>query len=518
MNNKGLYELVPQAREQGGVVDDGFLSVDVEAQVRKIARRTLRSPAEHLVELVRDAARRGARTVRVGVSRGEAWIEDDGAPQREEELARLCVALDPAADPAARTGGLSFFGGPEGMGLLAAFATGPQRVEVEAAAPAGRVRAIFAQGARPRVERRAGGGRAGCSVRIARAGDPARERALLARACRFSPGRIVLDGAEIGGRGAPSDALADTRLASGDGLVWIPPCADVCRVRLLERGIVKREKVNPPDGGLVYEAAIECRDAEPAGRAGELREAARRLYGELGRRAGSLAGAARDRVEELLFLHFRRTGDASIVGELPLFRRLGGGAPASLASLRREAAAGRPVEAILAGEDRGQGTGGRRGGAVLVLTARQWEFLAEHAGVPLWRPPQPPREASRLARYLARLASRLREAWGRAAGGSAAPVAAADLDEGERLLVDLVSAELARGTRRLHGAPPGARVRAAAGEGSGPARLVEGEGGEWLLLLPRRGRAARLAARALARDPGLAGAATALLARGRYDT
>ncbi|MFH1529818.1 MAG: hypothetical protein ABIK09_03680 [Pseudomonadota bacterium] len=455
-----------------------ILSVDVEALIRKRAAHTFRSPHHYPVELVRDAARRGARSVSIRISGARIEVTDDGASRAAEDLRAMALLLDPAAPVADRLSAMDRFEALRGLGLLAALAPAPSRLRVEGVE--GDPGALEVRpGGRPVLERSAGGRN---RVLIERRGQPAEERSVLRDWCRWARLRISLDDEVIGG-GDPSPHLGLAQLpgeaGEGAGLLWLPVRGEACRVRLLDHGIQWRFAAYGPDHGLLYEAAVESPEVPPGQLRTRLRALALELYLRAMETRGSLPEDARDRLDEMVFLHHRRTDSRHLMGSYAPFRVAGTERLIDLDAIRDRAASG-AVAALP--ESANIERYAVEGEAALVLTPRQWEYLEEYAGVPLVPPPLRPRRRGLLWRTLGDLGCALRGGSRRAAERPSTNDPARGHGQRRR----------SPGGRPHRGAPDGAipspRPRRGAGDPSGPR--------------PGRGMATRSSGRARPRPAG----------------
>jgi hypothetical protein len=218
--------------------------------------------------------------------------------------------------------------------------------------------------------------------------------------------------------------------------VWIPSSGDLCRVACLDQGILWKQTVfETGRHGLVFEAALETEDASPRALARLVREAVRGLYAGLVAEFVGLPPGAQERVEELIFLLLRRHGDRSLVAGFAPFREAGSGRRLTLAEVEQEAKLGR-LAGLRAGDRRERYDCSGR--TVLELSAREWEFLADVAG--LWLPPPRLRPAPRglgervrswLGAWWDRVAVRL-------ARTGAAELRGEELTAAERKFIDLL--------------------------------------------------------------------------------
>ncbi len=491
-----------------------ILSVDVESLIRKRAAYTFRSPHHYPVELVRDAARRGARTVTIRLTGTHLELEDDGQPHDASDLRALATLMDPTAPAAERLAALDIFEVRRGLGLLAAFAPTPSMVRCERPVPGPGVLEVRT-GVGPILLEKAGpcAGTGTNRLVLARKGYPAEERRVLAEWCQHSSMGVIVNEVAVGGmEPAPHLGLAQVHSEdrAGSGRLWLPVRGEACRIRLLDHGIQWRMATYGPDHGLLYEAAVESPEVPPAHLRRHLRSVALDVYAAAIAARETLPPSARDRLDELVFLHHRQTGSLDFMGSYAPFRVAGANAHRTLDDLRGLAARG-PLEALP--EDALLERFATEDGEVLLLTPRQWEYLEEHAGIPLVPPPRRARHRGAVGRAIGDLGRAARAALG--ALHSQRPISRANMDDGEAALVDSLAAALRKGRCYLPGLEgvrdvavellPGGAWRPAAVIRTSPKPRV---------LLHRANKDVRRAARAVGQDRDLLILALPLLFNG----
>ena len=488
-----------------------ILSVDIEALIRKRSAYTFRSPHHYPVELVRDAARRGATEVSLRFSHSRVEIADDGAPHTDEELQAMAILLDPEARTPERVSAMDRFETLRGLGLLAAIAPGPSRLHIE--------RAESSPG---ELEYRPGTSPTLVATRhhrnrilIERRGQPAEERRIVRDWCRWARLRITVDGEEIGGREAPphlglTQIRGETTEASG--LLWLPISGEACRVRLLDQGIQWRLAAYEPDHGLLYEAAVESPEIPPGKLRSRLRALALDLYVRAMEARPSLPPDGQDRLDELVFLHHRRTDSRHLMGSYSPFQVAGTTQLLNLDSIRDRAATGAIAALTSTADPEHYSLEDRE---ALLLTPRQWDYLEEHAGVPLVPPPKRPRRRGLLRRALGDLGRTLRRMAGSLLIGSPRPIRPEDMEPGEAALVEGFAEALRTGRCYLPGLEGLREVQVVlvAGGTWRPAAVIN-TGSEPTVALHRANRDVKRAARAVGEDEDLIYLALPLLFNG----
>lgn len=361
-----------------------ILSVDVDAQLRKLPARRFQRPEHYLVEWIRGALARGARHIKITTSARFVTVVDDGTGIDPVLLRDLCEALDHDLDDSIRRAGLERFEQGNGLSVLAALAPADARAELESGA--GPERRVWRLGIGRRPEHGPPQGGTGTRLHVLRRGGARRERKAVEEYVRFARAEVRLDGKPLHS-GAPADALAYARIAEDDfaGHIWIPANGDTCRLWSTSYGVRQRQRVLAARDGLVFHAAIEAADGAAGPPLDRLHAEAAALYRLLAKRYASLTSDGRTRADELLFLLHRCDGGAELVRDFRVFRWLNETPMSNLDDLHAAAANGY-CHALRTEEPRARfDIEGRR---VLRLTGPQWEFLNDRVGIKLVRPPE----------------------------------------------------------------------------------------------------------------------------------
>jgi hypothetical protein len=448
---------------------EGLLSIDLEAERRKLSEGSLEGPWQVPAELVRRALAAGARRVEVEIARGRLLVRDDGPPLSSAHRRDVALVLEERASPAERHAALlRLETEPE---LLALGALHASRCLIEAAATG---TTILAEGLHL---------------------DAAAARRWLRAAAHFAPATVVLDGEPIerGFGEAWAEAALEAPLV---GRLALTP-ETTAQVRLLGAGMVTAHVALTESPG--FEAAVDL--GRPRASAAALREAmaprlnalvdqaVRLMLEVVGRPAcppevraalrGRLVTAARDG---------RRRAE---VFRAPLVPALtAADAPPVWLSLA-ELGAHREGACLDPGEDPARYR--LPAGLVVVLDADERGRLAQLLGI-RFRPLERRQVVggggvARFRRAGATLGVRLRDALARLGALRAGrPLAESALGAGERDFLRALRAALG---------PPAPRVVLA--DGTGP---VSHRAGTWLL--PRRGADVRAAMAAVAKDPAAA--------------
>ncbi|MCP5049507.1 MAG: hypothetical protein GY940_20215, partial [bacterium] len=108
-----------------------LFSIDVDAHLKKAASFTFGSSSHYPVELVRAALTRGAREVDIFCSSNQLQVQDNGTGLDGNSLETLTCILDPVQPPAVKESAVEQLQTRKGLGLLAIFASLPEKILVE---------------------------------------------------------------------------------------------------------------------------------------------------------------------------------------------------------------------------------------------------------------------------------------------------------------------------------------------------------------------------------------------------
>ncbi len=372
-------------REATPAADGELFSVDADAHLQKLTSCMFPTPAQLPVELVRAALKRRAAGVALEVRRSRLVIDDDGEEVTAAQWRDLACALDARRAPADREKAISALqdAARPGIGLLAVLVPGAQEIRIESP---GRDK-------RPALHARGGTVESAASTKDSRGtriairrrdGSVASEKKLLTELCAAVAGEITLNGLRIGKKPVLRRTLVqqevDLGTDRGPFRVAIPARGDICRIWLLDQQIPWQLFTCAPYHGLVFDAALESRQAATQQEFAQLAAAAARLYHWLADHYPSFPPRYQERIEELLFKKIGTTGDLRLLSSFAPFRLRHSHQRLSLEEVRRQAARGRLVALPLdASRERFPDVQQQ----ALLLTPRQRDFLINVAGVPL---------------------------------------------------------------------------------------------------------------------------------------
>jgi len=485
-----------------------LLTIDVEAELNKLALGRLKSREQAPLALARYAAATGARRLKVEISKRKLTLIHDGKVPGTEVLEGLKTLLDRGCSDHLRHAALVALEDAGMLDLLVAFSLPLRRVVMECGAPLHNRLEYVSRGARLRVsaaEREQGvallleGGRADWK-------EEARE---LVRALRFADFEVELNGVRVDKGAHLEDSFARARIGDRGRiiLVGIPRRGLAAVTRFLVNGVLEEELWQSPGDGLVFEAVVSSEVASCAEEAAGLahREALG-LYRELTGRMPDLQRPERMRMKQLFYRLADHGSGADAVKGAAIFERHGGGL--ATADELRAAALGRLIRAVDPDSRPGRYD---LSGEVFVLDESDRVFVESHLGLIVREPPRRPGKL-RLRNVAGRFSEWLREK----AGGlsrrltGAAEIPAERLGDTEKQFLIALQEMLDEGLW-----PQSGVRRVAFGRGRfGPPgkRRLDEEGG--LLLLTRRQRSVKAMLRAFDRDRGALYAAVMAIADG----
>jgi hypothetical protein len=427
-----------------------ILTIDVEAEIRKICGQQFSSPAERLVELVRTVVRYGARAVRVQVGLRWATIDTIGGSIPNDVIEYLSALGDARLESNQRHAALIACEAEHLVGLMALLGAGG--AEIQTANGGGLLGLQLPAGARPIVTR--GSETApGIRIRVARRGQRRQEIAALRAACRFASLPIFLSGELVSAGMRTEDCLLEMTARSGqlECRVGLPRTGELCQTTILCQEVVSRESYSLSRRGFVHLAVVRDLGATSPDRirpalVKSLVSAAReKLYTTLRESLPAMPLADRRVARNLLFRRCERSADLSHIEGLRLFRLLSGDV-VDLGQLRAAARDG-AIWAI-------DSSATRRPWLVppaelFLLDAKERDFVVKQLGMRIMQPPLLTRDTllSRGRRMLVAAGRSLRDGLrsisARVAGVQ--PLSHTMLVPVERQLIAALRAELASG-------------------------------------------------------------------------
>jgi len=226
---------------------DELLTIDVDAELRKLAVAQFQGTWQLPTEFVRRGLQAGASRVDVQVGRGRFEIVDDGAPIRQKTLEHLAALLNTREPSSRRHEALIALESADAPALLALAGLGPSRVELVSGAHILRVEASgkVTFGTTKQTGETTSIKVQGVKLEVNQA------RRWLASKCRFASDRVFLQGQAIesGDRAFLATRplqVQDPRWQTHDainanalvGQIGLPATGDTTRVVILRHGVV----------------------------------------------------------------------------------------------------------------------------------------------------------------------------------------------------------------------------------------------------------------------------------------
>lgn len=357
----------------------GLFSIDVDAHLKKAASHTFGSPSHYPVELVRAALGRGASKVEVELGHKRIKIQDNGSGMNGKTMEILIRLLDPAKPEAVREEAVETLHNPGNFGLLAIFASSPAEIQVENVSAQGSDTLRFRAGRLKRSDFSDWGG-TGTGTRITMVTDSqrdtAREKQILQVYCKSVRQEIYLGKQLISGGPLLAPQMAHLKIKHSPlvtyGDIGVPPTGDMCRLRLLDRGIPYRYVTLPAHRGFIFDAAAEYRGEITRKFMDHLADYAFRLYKWLCEHHADASPLVRERIEELVFTHNRLTQAASLFDHFAPFKRYRSSQSLTLPQIINMAGRSAVYAVPLGKEKLRYNTTGKK---ILALTQEQADFL-----------------------------------------------------------------------------------------------------------------------------------------------
>ncbi len=421
-----------------------LFSLDLAAQIDKMARHSHPSPAYQLVEWVRLALRRKATTIEVDTRGDSLRVVDNGRGLAAAEWQALVILTDPRQPLLDREQALARLHGTLGIGLLGVFAHPPVRFTLDDGGAAGPARLRY-ENNQPRLLPIPP--RQGTSLAIERHprwGLP--ERELLGNCWGNREVWLRVDGETWVARPEPAGALITQEIGSGNvcrhGLFSLAGSGDSCRVELTDGGIPWSRIILPALDGFLCDARLERDYPLDPGALTQLAAAAGEFFQALCEGFSGYSEPIRRRLEQVLIHRHRASGDLSLLSSLPLYAEAGSPRRYSLVELRELARDHELVALPHQGEKESRLAGKRIG---LQLDPRQLDFLLAGARLPVRQGqiPPPARVPNRWQRWLRDLLPAPGNPWARGHSRESCSVK-------ERAFLTALERELAgRGSTRI---------------------------------------------------------------------
>ncbi len=306
--------------------EDQLFSIDIEAYLHKVALFTQRSALLYPAELTKTAFSRGADKADLIIDRNRVEIADNGEgidPAKLNMLAELKIKDLPVER---KEFALRSLRGDHGPGLLSVFASEPKSIIIETVFNNRRYTL--------KINKEEVYLEEGCSIEkgtkiiiVRRSRAYKREIDIFREYSRWSGREIKLNGNEIISEQSIPDSIISAKVGEPGseitGICGIPASGGMCRIWLTEKGIIREKRDIPPFRGLIFSAVVETDSLKLDEIYPKIVPYVQKLYFHLGENFLKLSSDHKERVEELIFLHTRETGEKKFVNAIKPFRIFG---------------------------------------------------------------------------------------------------------------------------------------------------------------------------------------------------
>ena len=361
-----------------------LLKIDVALEIRKLTQNRFKSSTEWAVSLCRFLISCGATNLQIRITRGHLSIRAVGAGIETESLRRLSVIFNISQPLDDRHQAIVAMEGSASFDLLCAFylknavvriASGAATLQVTRSRHA--LLNVRGVGTESLAESTATHIEVACG-KI----DAHTLTAVVANACRHAALPVYLNDRLISEGLVLPDCFAQQMFetAGVKGVVGIPMKSDFVRQIILRHGVVVKDSLKQPAFGLLYHAVVDSR--QEMDELKHLRTVVRNLYLKLGAAVESLQSEQKRRAVEVLFDRFLETKDRNYIVGVRAFETVDG-RRLSLEGVHQLASRG-PIYAV-SPESRASWLHGGR--LVLVLDAKQWNYLEKDLNTVITAPP-----------------------------------------------------------------------------------------------------------------------------------
>ncbi len=306
-----------------------WFSIDWQAHLRKLANFHYHQPGDFILDLIRNALKRGARKLQVDLTSEFVQIRDNGRIPSRRILESLRVLAKAGIEDRSGEALIHELLDAPGIGWLAVFAPAPVQVTIQVNGPDESFSGDLFPGSISQGNDRSTtppGMYTMVSIHTREKlppGTPLRIR----ESCRSADATIEVN-AQAAVRG---HLLTRTFLArrirygqnAAPAVLALPEDSEKCRLVLTDAGIPWDEINLPPVAGLVFHLQLEHRHPPGDGFMNSWAGAARRLYELAAREFARLPVTHQQRLEELFFLLHRQSGDDSSFRQTPIFAGTG---------------------------------------------------------------------------------------------------------------------------------------------------------------------------------------------------
>ncbi len=294
---------------------DLLYSFDLWSYLKKSALYTLRSPLLYPVELMRMAVARGASQIRIHIGKEKFEIYDNGPGIDTQELMKIKEVMDNNTAFKVRRSHINDLRAGQATGNLALFAPGFKSITIENRNISGKIRLTIRNSETELSDQTDLA--AGTKIIIHRhSSNTAEEIEILKSSSRWAKTDIILNGKAIGKELTIPGTLVSMKMLNAEkeflGYCGIPETDEMCRIWFMKDQIVTGKKVIPPYRGFIFYAAVETED-ESDFEISKLIPGVKRLYRYIANNYHSVSFEQKKRIEQLLFFHFRESGEREFI-------------------------------------------------------------------------------------------------------------------------------------------------------------------------------------------------------------
>jgi len=291
--------------------ENTLFSIDIESYLHKTAVFSQRSSLLYPAELVKTAFKRGADSINITIDNRKIDIYDNG-PGIDPSHLNMLAELKKTVPDEKKEFAVRMLRGEYGAGLLAVFASEPKSITIETLFN-GKGYCLTINEEEVLLEE-------GCTIsggsRILldrRSTDYEREIKIFREYSRWSGRRIKLNGVEVIPEKTIPDTLVSVKIGREgpglSGICGIPVSGMICRIWIMEYGIIRKKIDLPPTEGLIFSVVLETGKSDWEDIRSGIFPYVHKLYHFLCKNYDRVNEGQKDRIEELMFLHTRKTGE-----------------------------------------------------------------------------------------------------------------------------------------------------------------------------------------------------------------
>ncbi len=360
-----------------------LFSLDVESYLHKAAVFSQRSALLYSTELIKTAFKRGADNVNIIIDQNKTEISDNGSRIDPGDLNMLAELKNKNAPVERKEAAVRRLRGEYGAGLLAVFASEPKSVKIDTVSGNSGYNLIL-NNEEVFLEEGTSLGN-GTKILISRRSrNYKKEIEIVKEYVKWSGKKILLNGDEINTEKTLPDTLVSVNILDKEsaisGMCGIPSKGGMCRIWFTENGIIRKKMDLPPFRGLIFSAVLETDKSEWEDVHSIVAPYIYKLYYYLGDKYTKLRSEHKNRVEELIFLHTRKTGEKKFTEKIKPFRVSGSNTYVGLQDLIELSNSG-GLYVINSDSDRSD-LSGKNSEYTIELTPRQIDFVMNHLRVP----------------------------------------------------------------------------------------------------------------------------------------